>query len=470
VCCRVADYRRLAEQLRLQGAVEIRLLTRKQVDDFLRSVSPRLSGVTTVLDVDSELWELLTTPLMLTIMVIAEEGRIVRALAEGVDAADRRRLLFDAYVVEMLARRHTGDGRRGDARRTVKALGTLASASVRLTSGVNVVKLDERVGRGLDDPVADVMRLWLSPATLSIATLVPVAALSRLDTVAALIVGVLGMFVTFAAVSPEEPSRVRVVRWWLLPVYGLAVAVLTAGVVLGIVQLVGLVQVSQKDVITAAPLVLALLLAVLMGWAGWPTPDKRLITWIVMCGFSLGAAVLFWGVTEDVLGGWGVGVGHGLVFAAATFVHPIGIGSSPAEPRSTRLRDILIVIYAAAVVATPFVVAEARPSSTWQVMIGGLVGFACGVLPGTAVALYYLNFRYMHAALVIAGEQNPWRKRFLRFAVDRSFLTYVDGEYRFVHLLVRDHLSTCDPVSLGEAVLRRRAELATSVPSRSPAV
>jgi hypothetical protein len=43
--------------------------------------------------------------------------------------------------------------------------------------------------------------------------------------------------------------------------------------------------------------------------------------------------------------------------------------------------------------------------------------------------------------------------------VDRSLLTWSDGEYRFIHLLVRDHLAECHPVRLAQAVHRRRAQL-----------
>jgi hypothetical protein len=45
--------------------------------------------------------------------------------------------------------------------------------------------------------------------------------------------------------------------------------------------------------------------------------------------------------------------------------------------------------------------------------------------------------------MVLVGEPDPWRPRLLQFAVDRNLLILVDSEYRFVHLLFRDHLVGC---------------------------
>jgi hypothetical protein len=61
----------------------------------------------------------------------------------------------------------------------------------------------------------------------------------------------------------------------------------------------------------------------------------------------------------------------------------------------------------------------------------------------------------------VVGQPDPWRPAFLRFAVDRSILVRAGREYRFLHLLVRDHLAECDPAALGDAVERRRVELVT---------
>lgn len=98
VCSRTADYAALREDLRLQGAVEIQPFRRDQVVTFLGAVSPQLRGVADALAGDEELWELLTTPLMLNIMALAYgEGSAPPVPSDG-DPETRRRLLFDSYL------------------------------------------------------------------------------------------------------------------------------------------------------------------------------------------------------------------------------------------------------------------------------------------------------------------------------------------------------------------------------------
>ncbi len=60
---------------------------------------------------------------------------------------------------------------------------------------------------------------------------------------------------------------------------------------------------------------------------------------------------------------------------------------------------------------------------------------------------------------LVLGELPLRRKALLHFAGDRMLLLHVEGEYRFAHALVRDHLASCDPAELGAAVESRRAEL-----------
>lgn len=97
-------------------------------------------------------------------------------------------------------------------------------------------------------------------------------------------------------------------------------------------------------------------------------------------------------------------------------------------------------------------------SPFWQPAAGWLVGLLCAMFPS-----FYLSTAAfglcMKLAMAAAGEPVPWRRRFLRFAVDRSILTEVGGEYRFIHLLVRDHLAQSDPPILAAQVTGRRDEL-----------
>lgn len=82
----------------------------------------------------------------------------------------------------------------------------------------------------------------------------------------------------------------------------------------------------------------------------------------------------------------------------------------------------------------------------WRSPARPRVGWFLGGLPG-------------QAALAVAGDPSPWRPGFLDELVARGLLVAVDGERRFVHLLVREHLAACDPCALASAVAQRRTEL-----------
>src|SRR5690242_17033803 len=68
VCSRSADYAELPARLQLQGAIMVQPLTDAQIDAYLASAGPPLSGLRAALAVDAELQELATSPLMLSVM------------------------------------------------------------------------------------------------------------------------------------------------------------------------------------------------------------------------------------------------------------------------------------------------------------------------------------------------------------------------------------------------------------------
>ena len=105
VCSRVTDYEALGTRLRLQGAVATQPLTHAQVDSYLAQIGPPLAAVRQALEDDPLLWELLNTPLMLTIMTSAYAGRPGAALSSDEAPLVRWRHLFDDYIESMFQRR-----------------------------------------------------------------------------------------------------------------------------------------------------------------------------------------------------------------------------------------------------------------------------------------------------------------------------------------------------------------------------
>ena len=80
VCSREKDYEALGMQLRLPGALVVLPLTPQQVDSYLTQVGQPVAAVRDALQEDPTLWELLDTPLMLTIVTLAYSGEPVKAL------------------------------------------------------------------------------------------------------------------------------------------------------------------------------------------------------------------------------------------------------------------------------------------------------------------------------------------------------------------------------------------------------
>jgi hypothetical protein len=105
VCSRITEYEAMGLQLRLQGAIVVQPLTRPQVNSYLAQVGHPLAAVRAALQDDPLLWELLDTPLMLTIVTLAYAGQRAEALRTCGTLVERRQSLFTAYVNRMFQRR-----------------------------------------------------------------------------------------------------------------------------------------------------------------------------------------------------------------------------------------------------------------------------------------------------------------------------------------------------------------------------
>jgi hypothetical protein len=101
----VADYEALGTRLRLQGAVVVQPLTRAQIEGYLTQIGEPLAAVRQALQEDPTLWELLETPLMLTIVTLTYAGEPCTAFYASGTPEAKRRDLFAAYVDRMFRRR-----------------------------------------------------------------------------------------------------------------------------------------------------------------------------------------------------------------------------------------------------------------------------------------------------------------------------------------------------------------------------
>ena len=107
VCSRLAEYEDLTTKLKLQGAVLVQPLTLPQINDYLDTIGAELSAVRTTIQQDTEFQELATSPLMLSIMVLAYEGVSTGELSPSNSLQTHRQHIFDTYIRRIFAHRDT---------------------------------------------------------------------------------------------------------------------------------------------------------------------------------------------------------------------------------------------------------------------------------------------------------------------------------------------------------------------------
>src|SRR6266568_4128885 len=77
VCCRTVDYFAQTARLQLQYSVEVNPLEEQQVDDYLSTLGDPAIAIQKALRDDAGLRELVSTPLMLSILILAYQGQPV---------------------------------------------------------------------------------------------------------------------------------------------------------------------------------------------------------------------------------------------------------------------------------------------------------------------------------------------------------------------------------------------------------
>lgn len=466
VCSRTAPYAALSSRLALQGAVAIRPLTREQVVAYFAEVSPRLAGVTGSLREDPELWEILTSPLMLNIMALAYGDRAAGTVGTGGSRAERRRRLFDAYVVEVFARRRPHE--RLDAEAVLRAVRALALASANLDAGVSVVRLNVRTkSKAVEHAVLAVGTSWLIPVAGTVCSVIFGAATgARFGLLAGLVTTLVLWVPGWLVYLSQSPRTVRPPRPAPLAAAAAVMVAYAVALLLGpgwlAVRLVGQPHIA----VAAAALALGLLDGALMYvYARTSTSDSDIrwvLTAVATAGGVLTAAGTFVsGASARALAATALGFGAALCWLTLVLgfsgFDPGQRDDGPVQRSRTRrgwysAGSLLLVL------AGTLAFGAGRPDGFWAPATGWMIGVGYGFWPGLVVADSLTGpLSWMVAA--VAGEPFPWSRRVLRSAVDRGLLVLVDGEHRFLHLLVRDHLAGCDPRELAAGVARRRAEL-----------
>lgn len=105
VCSRIKDYKALAEQLKLNGAIIIQPLDDAQIVQYLDGLVVDVAVVRELITRDPQLRELAHSPLMLSIMVLAYQGKSASDIPDFDNVEAQRQHLFQVYVKRMFDRR-----------------------------------------------------------------------------------------------------------------------------------------------------------------------------------------------------------------------------------------------------------------------------------------------------------------------------------------------------------------------------
>jgi serine/threonine protein kinase len=105
VCSRVKDYEALANHLKLNGAIVIQPLDDAQIGKYLDALGADVAVVRELINRDEQLRELVQSPLMLSIMILAYRGKSAEDMPVFEDVEAQRKHLFEIYVQRMFNRR-----------------------------------------------------------------------------------------------------------------------------------------------------------------------------------------------------------------------------------------------------------------------------------------------------------------------------------------------------------------------------
>ncbi|MFD4670554.1 hypothetical protein ACFWNN_12510 [Lentzea sp. NPDC058450] len=418
-------------------SVHVEPLSRGQVLEYIGSVSPRLDSLEAALT--PEIWEKLDSPLALNLLALTHLDKQVDTI--GTD-------FVGSFVVERLS------GQRG-AGPTIRALKFLARLD-RPDLGAPVHMPHRRAWL----PLLPTRPLWLL-----FVRAVPAAYAGGVCAVAFMTGLRLGLWSALVFVVAASSLLVMVNK---LPhvfhppgrAHGIMTAVLgfIAGVVAGL--MVGLVGLWLGGIGTPWPYLVTYVFVVVASFflALGFIPGDAPVPWALLIAITPGVSMI-WTGPYVVLSGMGIGFSAGVaggIFAAA--VGRVWRTVRPGQQQRMRLGRPWWVQPAVPVFGAVGLLGGIGTLGSW----GTALGVALGLLvTPTAARDYVWPFDALSEVAaegvtrpLSLGELSFRRKALLHLAQDRLLLTRVDGEYRFAHVALRDHLASCDPTALVRATRR----------------
>lgn len=129
ICCRIQVYEdikfHLGEYLSFHSAIELKPLSREKINGYVDRAGSDFAAVKRLLQADDTLYELVNTPLMLSVMLWAFKGKDEIKLPRTNSIEKRRQNLFDCYIARMFYRKQNCQRDLGQPYPTQKSLDLL---------------------------------------------------------------------------------------------------------------------------------------------------------------------------------------------------------------------------------------------------------------------------------------------------------------------------------------------------------
>lgn len=446
--CRTHDYESMPERLRFDIAVRVRHLSAEQVDHALTMAGPGLSGLRQALARDRVIAELLTTPLMLGVAVLAYHGAAPGTPTPTGNPDRVRDLVYEAFVQRMLIRDRSL--RRGDE---TPPPGARFEPEQMYFALVWLAKIMQRQQQTVFYPdwltpawLPNRQTQWPVPRTRGLAAL----AATRLgwDHASTGIVGARLAGLIGAAVAAPIGALAGGLKAALLAAGGFGILLslcvgLTFGVLLQIRALdkflALIVGTEEEDPYAAS------------AWAwSWPQAARGLLARSALAMLVAGAALaspLGWHASIAIA----LVLGFGGALSAGTIPDHTEPPASPGRALSVslwRYATLLLLLTTVALLAAAIAFALDGP---WAAIITALPLTAALMLtagPGRA----WLRNRAVHYGMVKSQLLPRDLLAFLHYADERVIMQRIFGGYAFTHRTLRDYLAGQRPATVTSTI------------------
>lgn len=422
VVSRTQEFAHLRSPLNLKDVAEIQPLSREKVETYLNEAGAQTAPISVALAADERLWELLTAPIWLLIIILARREAAEMGAVDSIDEGRKR--LLDGFVAKAVHRKRPSD--HYSPNQTVRWLAQLARLS----------RWDLRVtrifmGRRNEDDA------WASVGLVAVCTVaagalsLPLARSYGLVTTIFLGAIPVGFFLVRSASAVDTPL--------VFPCLGLPFGLLV-------------VTVEQNTI----PWFRDRFASIPVGW---------MMSYTQSAGpYGGGEQVdLHQWITEDQFRDFMAVYTPGVIAVMVTYGFFLW---GTLEDGDTR--PGMPFAFCALISVAPFVIALTDHAQVFGPFRGYWDGGGAWALPmllaGAVVALPFLVLRYLLKPATayfgytvtafatftrhVARGRVPLRlRRFLRQAADHHLLIRDHTGYRFPHALLRDHFAQLDPVT-----------------------